>query len=105
MKTSFCIITTTIDCKEIADKIIHTLLDKKLAACIQTHRVKSHYRWKNKIESADETLLQIKTKTSLFDEIKKEIKLLHTYETPEIILTEILAANNSYLDWLREETL
>ncbi len=105
MKTSFCIITTTIDCENSAEIIIKTLLDKKLAACIQVQEIKSYYRWKQKIESANEILLQIKTKTSLFEQVKKEITLLHTYEIPEIILTEISDSNKDYLEWLKDETL
>ena len=44
----------------------------------------------------------IKSKVSLFDELEKEVKQLHLYETPEIIAHKIQMGNNDYLDWMDE---
>ncbi len=105
MKKPYCIVTTTINCEKTANIITQTLLEEKLAACIQMIPITSHYRWKNKIQSSSEFLIQIKTKTSLFKDVKKQIELLHTYDIPEIIATEIMNANDNYLAWLEDETL
>lgn len=106
MKVSdYCIIGTTTDTKENADLITQTLLQKKLVACVQSSTVKSSYRWQEKIILADEIQLQMKTKKSLFDLIKKEIETLHTYETPEIIMVDLLNANDFYLEWIEKETI
>lgn len=106
MKASdYCIISTTTDTKENAELITQTLLQKKLVACVQSSTIKSSYRWQEKVILADEIQLQMKTKKSLFDLIKKEIETLHTYETPEIIMVELLNANTFYLQWIEKETL
>ena len=105
MKASdFCIITTTTDTKENADVIIQRLLEKKLVACIQSSTIESTYPWQGEIINSEEILLQMKTKRSLFENVQNEIEDLHTYETPEIIMVPLAAANPSYLQWLQEET-
>ena len=104
-ETDFCIVTTTTDEAETAQQITDTLLSEKLAACIQTFPVRSHYYWQGEAQSSEEILLQIKTKTNLFSHIEKLITSLHNYEVPEIIMTPVVRGNSSYLDWIRDETL
>jgi len=106
MKPSdYCIISTTTDTKENAEMITQSLLEKKLVACVQSATIKSSYRWQGKIILTDEIKLQMKTKTSLFEHIKKEIKALHTYDVPEIIMVPLTDANTFYLEWIEKETL
>jgi periplasmic divalent cation tolerance protein len=103
--SNYCIVSTTTDTKENASIISKTLLEKKLIACAQQTTTQSSYRWQGKIIESDEILLQMKTKKSLFDHIKKEIKSLHTYEVPEIIMIPLLDANTFYLEWIEKETI
>lgn len=86
-----------------AQRIARVLVQKKLAACVHIGTpVKSIYRWKGKIESASEILMLIKTKRSKFAALEKEVRRLHSYDTPEIIALPILAGSKAYLKWLRE---
>lgn len=103
--SDYCIVSTTTDTTENADIISQTLLEKKLIACAQRTTTQSAYRWKEKIIESDEILLQMKTKKSLFEHIKKEIESLHTYEVPEIIMIPLLDANDFYLQWINKETI
>ncbi len=103
--SNYCIISTTTDTKENADAIAKILLEKKLIACAHQTSTKSSYRWQGKIIESDEILLQMKTKRSLFEHIKKEMKTLHTYEVPEIIMIPLLDANTFYLEWIEKETI
>jgi periplasmic divalent cation tolerance protein len=102
--SNYAIITTTTDTKENARIITKTLLEKKLIACAQCIATQSSYRWQGKVIEDEEIYLQMKTKKSLFTNIKKEIESLHTYETPEIIMTPLLDANVKYLQWIEDET-
>ena len=102
--THYCIITTTIDDENIADQISTALLQDHLVACVQSHTVQSKYHWNGTLEKSEEILLQMKTKVSLFEEIKVQIEALHSYDVPEIIMTPIIDANESYLNWINEET-
>ena len=68
--TNYCIITTTIDDEHIADQIGTVLLQDHLVACVQSYTVQSKYRWNGTSETSEEILLQMKTKASLFEEVK-----------------------------------
>jgi len=105
MKTkNYCIITTTIDDENIADQITAALLQNHLVACVQSHTIQSKYHWNGTLETSQEILLQMKTKVSLFEEVKIQIEALHSYDVPEIIMTPILDGNDDYLKWIEEET-
>ncbi len=101
--TLFCVVTTTTDSLEVAETITATLLQKRLAACIQRHSVTSTYRWQGKIVTGKEYLLQIKTRCEHFDAICKTVRELHNYDLPEIVMTP-LEGEEHYLDWVRSET-
>ena len=89
----------------VARRISEGLLEKRLCACAQTlGPVTSQYRWKGKLESAQEWLLLIKTRASLSTAVQSEIQRLHPYEVPEILVLPVIGGHASYLDWLRQET-
>jgi len=106
MKPSeFCIIITSTDSRENATLITQTLLEKKLAACVQSSTVQSAYRWQGKVISSEEFRLEIKTRASLYDEVKAQITALHIYEIPEILMLPLMDGNAAYLKWIEEETI
>jgi len=102
---AYCMILTTYTDEKVGESIIKSLLEKKLAACIQVQEIKSYYHWKGKVNADNERLLYIKTKKTLYDAVEKEILSLHDYETPEIIAVPISKGFRGYLDWVNEECL
>jgi len=56
--------------------------------------------WESKLDSAQESLLIVKTKASLFPEIVELVKRAHSYEVPEIIALPIIAGSEDCLNWL-----
>ena len=97
-------ISTTTETKEQAQKIAKYLVEQKLAACVQiSGPIESIYRWKGKVETANEYLCLIKTRESLFGLVEAAIKQLHPYETPEIIAVPIIKGSREYWKWLDEE--
>jgi periplasmic divalent cation tolerance protein len=102
MKNFIQVLTTT-KTKEEAEKIAQYLVEQKLAACVQiTGPIASTYRWKGKVETANEWLCLIKTLEDLYDKVETAIKKLHSYETPEIIAVPIIKGNSEYLSWLND---
>ncbi|HEV2177310.1 MAG TPA: divalent-cation tolerance protein CutA [Terriglobia bacterium] len=86
-----------------ARKIARSLLEQKLAACVNiSPPVQSVYRWQGRVEMAREFLLIIKSTRELFDPIKAEVLKLHSYTTPEIICLPIIDGSAEYLRWLEE---
>jgi periplasmic divalent cation tolerance protein len=86
-----------------ARRLAGALVRQRLAACVNVMAspVKSVYRWKGKVETATEVLMLIKTTQRKFAALEKEIRQLHSYETPEIIALPIAAGSKAYLEWLR----
>ena len=100
----YIVVTTLCNKKEIANKIIGTLLEKRLVAGTQISKVHSKYWWNNKLEECDEYKLEFRTKESLYNEIENEIKKIHDYKVAEISYYKINSINKDFLDWIDKET-
>jgi len=90
--------------EEEAKRIGKTLVEEKLAACVNIHPIKSIYRWGGGIEEEEETALLVKTKAELADEVIERVKELHSYEVPCIVSLPIEKGNPDYLKWIKEST-
>jgi periplasmic divalent cation tolerance protein len=95
------LVLTATGSKEEARKIARTLVERRLAACINIiPRVDSIYRWEGEIEDAQEWLLLIKTTGAAFERVRDAIGELHSYEVPECICISIENGSLDYLQWI-----
>mgnify|MGYP003340873514 CR=1 FL=1 len=104
MENKYSVVLTTTASKKDAETIASSLLEKKLAACIQVTEIKSYYTWKDKVNVDDEQVLLIKSKAEDYDEIEECIRANHSYEVPEIIRLPIESGFSGYLNWITEVT-
>lgn len=87
-----------------AEKITRRLIERRLAACVSiTPGAVSHYRWKGAIETSKEVMLTIKSRRSLFERLRAEIRRVHSYETPEILAAPVIDGDADYLEWMERE--
>lgn len=101
--TDKLLVLTTAGSEEEAQKIAHALVDRKLAACVNiVPRIHSVYRWRSKVESADEWLLVIKTTRGVEERVDAAIRELHSYKVPECIVIAVDGGSKKYLEWLTE---
>jgi periplasmic divalent cation tolerance protein len=102
--TDKIVVLVTCSSPKEARKIARAVVDQRIAACanIVTTPVQSVYRWKEKVESAKEFLLIIKTTQTRFAKLKAEVKRLHSYDVPEIIALPIARAAADYLTWISD---
>ena len=88
---------------EEAEQLASMLVEKNLAACVQIlPEMTSVYRWQGKVEQQREFLLIAKTTGSKFAELEKEVRAIHSYETPEIVALQLTAGSRPYLEWLKK---
>ena len=100
----YCIITTACNKTEIANKIIDSLLEKRLVSCCQSWDIFTSYWWEGKIVKEPEIFIQMKTKKELFNEVKEEILRLHDYDICEIASYDLDDGSDGFLNWLGYET-
>ncbi len=75
MENSYAIVMTMTDTRESAERMARALVEGRLAACVNiVAGVESVYRWEGRIESAQELLLMIKTRESLFGQVEAAIR-------------------------------
>jgi len=86
---------------EEATRLADLLIGAHLAACVQIlPEMESVYRWQGNIERQSEILLIVKTTAAKFADLEKEVRVLHSYETPEIVAIPLAAVSTPYLQWL-----
>jgi periplasmic divalent cation tolerance protein len=86
---------------EEAARLAEMLVGARLAACVQIlPEMESVYRWQGEVRREAEVLLLAKTTAGRFPALEREVRALHSYETPEIIALPITAASAPYLEWL-----
>jgi periplasmic divalent cation tolerance protein len=95
--------TISVPGAEAAESIARSLVEKRLAACVQiVDPIRSIYRWQGKIEEETEVLLLLKSRRDLLPSIAGLLDELHPYDVPELIATPIVGGSTAYLSWLQE---
>ena len=89
--------------RETAQRISNQLIIEKFAACANIlPGIESIYRWKDKIETGNETLVFFKLSEDRQSAFQEKLRSLHPYEVPEIILVPITDGLPAYLRWVVE---
>ena len=98
------VVLLTCATEEEASRIARALVEQRLAACVNIvdAPVRSVYRWKGRVERAEEHLLLVKTKRGRLKALEAAVKRLHSYQVPEIIAMPIAEGSRTYLAWLDE---
>ena len=88
---------------EIARRISNQLVSEHFAACANIlPSVESIYRWKDKIESGNETLVLFKVNEVRQAAFQDKLRSLHPYDVPEIIFVPVTGGLPEYLQWVAE---
>lgn len=99
------LILTNCPDEDTANRLALTLVEEKLAACINIlPRVQSIFRWQGAVESTSEIPLLIKSTAESYAMLEKRLVELHPYELPEIIALPITHGLPAYLGWVAQES-
>ena len=99
------VVMMTAGSREEAVRLAEMLVGARLAACVQIMpEMESLFRWKGEVQREPEFMLLAKTAARNFAELEREVRALHSYETPEIIALPITAASTPYFNCLVENS-
>lgn len=105
-KNGFLLVFCTCPNSDVAQQIASTVVEAQLAACVNiVPSLTSVYLWQGKVETSNEVLLKIKTRSDLYQALQDQITQLHPYDVPEIIATEITHGLPDYLNWLADSCM
>jgi len=89
--------------RETAQRISNQLITEKFAACANIlPQIESIYRWKEKIETGNETLVFFKLSEGRQSAFQEKLRALHPYDVPEIIFFPISSGLPEYSRWVVE---
>jgi len=88
-----------------AERIGRELVEKRLCACVNIlPGMVSLYWWQGAIERGEEAVMIIKTRAELVEPVRAEVRKLHSYTTPAILVLPIESVDPDYKTWLLAET-
>lgn len=91
----------TATAKQIGEKLV----DRKLAACVNIiPQMTSIYRWEGKLNSDEEAVMLIKTRSALATRVVSEVEAQHPYETPAVLVLDVADGSKGYISWLLAQT-
>ena len=93
----------TVPDKILATEIAKILVQEKLAACVNIiDMMESYYIWEGELTNSQEVLILAKTTKEMLQSLIKRVKILHPYECPCIIATDIAGGNTDFLKWIED---
>ncbi|MBT3013144.1 MAG: divalent-cation tolerance protein CutA [Candidatus Thiodiazotropha sp. (ex Lucina aurantia)] len=105
MPTPLLLILCTAPDRETALKLSRSLLEQRLAACVNlSPPVTSVYHWQGRLEESEEILLLIKTTKQQYNNVEATLRAQHPYELPEIIAVPVEQGLDDYIDWVERCT-
>jgi periplasmic divalent cation tolerance protein len=97
------LVLTTLGASADCDRFARTLVDERLAACVNVlPPMRSTYRWKGTVEQDDERQIVIKTTADRVDALRARVRELHPYELPEFLVLPVVDGERGYLDWISD---
>lgn len=102
---STLLVLTNLPDRAAAERLADTLIEKRLAACINILApCRSVYRWQDAVQHDEEHPMLIKTTAEGYPALEAAIRAGHPYELPEIIAVPVERGLAAYLDWVAAET-
>jgi periplasmic divalent cation tolerance protein len=101
----FVFVYTTMPDNDVAKTLSVGLVEEKLAACVNIYApMTSVYEWEGKIEAGLEVPVFIKTRADLVSKVIAFARPRHPYTVPCFLVLPIIAGNDDYLSWARQQT-
>lgn len=97
------LVLTTIAAEADGAALARTLVDERLAACVNLlPAMTSVYRWRGQVEQDRELQVVIKTTRDRLGDLETRLRELHSYELPEFLVIAADEGSAAYLRWVSE---
>ena len=101
MSNEYVVVLSTFPADADLETAARTLVDEQLAACVNMlPAMTSIYRWADRIETASERQVLMKTTRARVPALRERLQALHPYEVPEFIVLPIIDGSDAYLRWI-----
>src|SRR5262245_66398771 len=88
-----------------AERIGEVLIDRGLAACVNIFPgMTSIYVWEGKRQRESETAMLIKTRQAVADKVIDEVRSLHSYSNPALVVVPMVDCSPAFLNWILAQT-
>jgi periplasmic divalent cation tolerance protein len=99
--TEAVVVLVTAGSADEAARIGRTLVDERLAACVNVvGPIRSIYRWEGAVEDGEEWLLLVKGRAADVGAVEARVRALHSYAVPEVLAIPVYGGSVAYLAWL-----
>lgn len=95
---------TTVATREQARTLARSLVEQRLAACVQIEAIESVYRWDGALQQDGEFRLLIKTEAGRWDALREAVLREHPYELPALAAWPLPLASDAFAQWVAEES-
>jgi periplasmic divalent cation tolerance protein len=95
---------TTVATQEDARRLAQTLVQSRLAACVQIAPVESLYVWQDEMQQETEWQLSCKTTRVRQAALMERLQALHPYTLPAMEVTAVLHTTPAFAQWVAENT-
>lgn len=86
---------------EEARRIARTLVEERLAACVNIlGACRSIYRWQGEVEESEEVSALFKTRADRATALISRLAELHSYDVPAAVVWPISGVAPAYEDWV-----
>ena len=91
----------TVEHEDEGLSIAQKVVEKRLAACANLYpKVKSVFHYQNQIQIQDEAVLILKTTVNAYDELKRFIIKIHSYDDPCVLKLPIEDGAADFMSWI-----
>lgn len=87
---------------DAAESLAETLVEERLAACVNALDCHSTYRWEDEVHSDPEVVLLAKTTDERYDDLVARVEELHSYEEPCVERFDESDVRPSFGTWVDE---
>jgi len=105
-EAEFVFVYSTFPDRESAERVAQRLVVARLAACVNIlPPMTSIFEWQGTVDVSTEHAVFIKTRRTMAEQAIAVAQPLHPYSLPCFLVLPILAGNEDYLAWVRDQTL